>query len=428
MAIERILIVDGDEANLLFFELLLRDMGIPYIFSSRSGAEGLELAEREHAQMLICAWELEHGMSGTLFVQKVKAKRRRKYMPCLIYSKRMKEEDIQLTRELGFQDILPMPFDKAVAREAIKSMMDRENSILPIEAKLRKIEGFLQIDRIDDALALATNDIFLQRPYYARACTLTAEIFLNKGNFPKAEELLDKAFGAEPDYYPAFQLKARFLSQQGKHQEAIDLLKTMTDKCPANLSTKLNLGNAYIGAKDYDAAKATFNQVMKIDEERQDAKDGLATIAVAQGDIPLAVQLISETENGYEIAKMLNNIAIAQVNSGEHEKGIKTYSDAITILTDKINIAKLQYNLALAFKKKGELLQCWHRLAACYITEPSFEKAYQMLAKVTQTLKESSTSLPKDVIVKVKEVRTAYQKANPQGVIIDSDGTKKAAS
>ena len=405
MAVERILIVDKDEANLLFFEMALREMGCNYTFTARNGEEGLQLADKEHVQMVIIAWELDPSMSGTLFIQKVKSKRRRKYLPCLLYSKRMKDSDIQLTKELGFADILSMPFDKTAAKKKMKEIIDRENEIPHHEAALRRIENYLTEDKVDEALKLLTPQLLSDKTIVARTNTVAAEVYLNSGNPGMVKEMLERAFAADAVYYPAQQVKARFLAQQGMHNEAIAMLKEMADKCPANLSTKLNLGNTFVGAKRFDEAKATFAEVRKVDANRQEAKDGLATVAVAEGDVSLAVQLISETENGYEIAKMLNAIAITQVGAGEFDKAIKTYRDAVKLLQSKISLAKLQFNLALAFKKKGDLMTCWHELADCYIGDPSFEKAYALLVKITQEFKAKNIKPPVEIIKKVKAAR-----------------------
>ena len=405
MAIERILIVDKDEANHLFFEVILREMGFTYTFTSRNGVGGIEKAEKEQVQMVIAAWELDSTMSGTVFVQKVKSKRRRKYMPCLIYSKRMTESDVQLTRELGYEDVLGMPFNKEAAKKKLQEIIDRENNISHQETVLRRIESLLAEDNTEEALKLITPELLQNKLNIARTVTVAAETYLNAGNSAMVDQMLGRAFTADPNYYPAQQLKARFLAQQGKKLEAIALLKEMAGKCPANLQTKLNLGNTYIGARQYEAAKATFAEVQKLDSDRQDAKDGLATVAVAEGNIPLAVQLLAETENGYDIAKMLNAIAITQVNGKEFDKGIKTYREAIKLLQNKISAAKLRFNLALAFKKKGDLLTCWHELADCYVAEPTFEKAYAMLVKITQELKTRNIKPPIETVKKVKTAR-----------------------
>ena len=115
MAIERVLILDDNTKNSLFFEMILKDIGVKDIFTSPTGDDALQLANQKHVQFVICAWELS-GMPGTVFVQKLDQKKRM-FVPCIIYSKRMEEDDVTLTKELGFQNILAMPFERNRQRD-----------------------------------------------------------------------------------------------------------------------------------------------------------------------------------------------------------------------------------------------------------------------------------------------------------------------
>ena len=108
MTIERFLIVDNTDANILFFQMLLQGLEIPEPIVSPTGDDAMNIVEAKHPQFIIACWEL-NGMPGTIFIQKARAKKKRKYIPCIIYSKRMSEEDVKLTKELGFQHILAMP-------------------------------------------------------------------------------------------------------------------------------------------------------------------------------------------------------------------------------------------------------------------------------------------------------------------------------
>lgn len=405
MAIERVLVVDSEEANVLFFDMLFREFGYDTVHTSTNGVEGLEIVGTNHIQFIVVAWELTGSMNGTLFIQKAREKRKRKHLPCLIYSKRMTEEEVTLTKELGFKDILSMPFDKAKAREAIKEILDREADLHPVEVKLRKIESLMEDDKLKEALIMINPRLFSSGPHQTRAYTVVAELYSRMGKHEKMEEYINKALKIDPEYYQAHQLYAKFLSQQGKHDEAIELLQKMSSKSPKNLTTKIGLGTAYIGAERLEEAKAVFEDVMKVDEECQGAKDGLATVAVANGDIPLALQLVAETESGNEMARTFNNMAIGHVNKGEFDVGIQTYKNAITVLSDKAKLSRLHFNLGLAWKKKGDLINSFEELHKCYSLEPSFEKAYLWLAKISKEMKAKGNQIDKEAIENIKAIR-----------------------
>ena len=64
----------------------------------------------------------------------------------------MSDEDIRLTKELGFEDILGMPFDKEKALEQ-QGIIAREETLTNEEKKVRKIEALVN-EEFNEALKL----------------------------------------------------------------------------------------------------------------------------------------------------------------------------------------------------------------------------------------------------------------------------------
>ncbi|MBF0441031.1 MAG: response regulator [Oligoflexales bacterium] len=422
--IDKVLIVDNQEANLLFLEVLLRDMGFSNVFKAKTADEGLVIVESEVIQFIVAAWELNAGMSGTLFIQKAKAKRKRKYLPFVIYSKKMTEEDIRLTKELGFQDILGMPFDKEKAKKMFQEVVDREMNLDPLETKLRKIENLLFDDKPEEAIKLFSSSLFKIGPTLSRVYTLVAENYFRLGKYDKCEENIANALKTEKDYYPAMQLKAQLLSKQEKHDEAIKIFEELAMSTPKNLTTKVGLGQAYVCADKLDDAQKVFDGVIQVDNTNQNAKDGLASVAVVKGDLNLASKLIAETDNGNDMARFLNSVAIGKVTKGELEEGIKIYNNAISLLADKAKIARLYYNVGLAYRKKGDTEKSFQELTKSYVAEPSFEKAYSSIARAVGEMKEQGITPDKTLVKSVKSAREQYKAEQPQ--MVGGDGTATA--
>ncbi|MGE0171796.1 MAG: tetratricopeptide repeat protein [Oligoflexales bacterium] len=411
MGLERVLIVDDNDANILFFEMLLSGLGFSKILKARTGPEGLEVAKKEHAQFLVVTWEMT-GLPGTIFIQRARQSRKKRYLPAIIYSKRMTVEDVQLTKELGYKDILNVPFDKADARKLVTEMIERENNLSPIESQLRKVEGYLLEDKPSEALKLMDNKILTSTEQVSRVHTAMADIWFKMAKFDKAEEEINAATKHDPAYNPALALKAKLFSRQGKHEEAIQILQGMISTSPRNFTNKISLGSAFIQADRDDDAKKVLAEVMELDGDNQEAKDALATVAFKEGDISLATQLIAETESGDDLARVFNNLAISQVNKGEFERSIDTYRNAMKLLADKAKVHLLHYNLGLAYKKKGDLINCFQELCESYLLEPSFEKAYASLANTSKELLAKGVTLDKDLVQKVKAARKRFQDSN----------------
>ena len=408
MAMERVLIVDETTSNTLFFEMLLKELGFVDIFTASTGYDGLKSAEDNHPQLIIVAWEMG-AMPGTIFIQKVKERKKRKHLPCLVYSKRMSAQDVLLTKELGFKDILNMPFDREVARATIKAIVDAESSLNPIESQIRKIENYLAEGRPSEALKLVTPKLHEKHPFVARANTAVADVWMRLMKYDKADNFISMALKAESDFFPALQLKAKLYTKMGNHSEAINILKKMAEKSPKNLTNLVNLGAVYVNANQLDEAKKVLDQVMILDSDNRAAKDELGKVAFKEGNIPLAAQFLAETENGDEIASFFNMMAISLVAQGKHEEGIKTYKNAMQLLADKARLYLLHYNLGLALKKGGQVTECFYELCQSYLLEPTYEKAYVAIARVAKEMKEKKVPLDKNLVTQVKEKRAIHK-------------------
>jgi tetratricopeptide (TPR) repeat protein len=414
MAVERFIVVDDADQNLLFFQVLLKEIGIENCVTSTNSVEALELIDTQHIQFVICAWEMG-PMPGTVFVQKARAKKNRKYMPCLIYSKRMAEGDVNLTRELGFNSILSMPFDRDAAKKQIQDMIKAEENIDPLEKQLRKIEYNLIDNRPSEALKLVDGKVLKKGVYFARAQTMVADIWLRLMKYDKAETHLKDALEDSPEYFPALQLKCQLLKKLNRHAEAIEILVLMSKKSPNNITTLVNLGCAYVDTKQYDKAKETFDQVKSIDSSKnEELVEGQAKLAFAKGDMNLASQLVAELESGDEMARYFNNMAISMVVMGECDKGIATYQNAMKVLADRAKLHLLQYNLGLALKKKGDLQGSLQEFCNSYFTEPKYDKAYSAAARIVRDLRQKGAKFDKKLVDKLKETRqVSVAKSDP---------------
>ncbi len=421
--IEKVLVLDDNEANLLFFEVLFTQLTGKYqIFTATTGPQAEAIVKAQRVGFIVSAWEM-HPMPGTIFIQRIKKDRLNRNLPCLIFSKRMSDEDIVLAKDLGITNIVKMPFVKEQVSKVIKDMIAQEENLAPIEKKLRKIEYYSSEGQFKEALA-NFNDGLLQKSKDGRAYALAGEVWLGLRNFEKAEAYLKKALEISPDNFNASRLLARVYSLMGKHQEAIALLEQKVQESPKSLRNLLSLGSALVTADQYDRAREVFDRVEAIDAEYGPLQDERATLAFKEGNIPLAAQLLAETTQGDDLARSFNDMGIAQTSAKQYEKGVQLYKNAIQLLQNKAKLHYLKYNLGLAFYKMGDLVNSFRFFCESYLEEPSYEKAYSSLAKVSKELKQAGKSIDPALVKKVKEVRVNFKVAEaekPTEAASDSD-------
>lgn len=409
MAIERIVIVDESDANVLFFEVVLKGLGMKDVQVGRGGNDALDVMKKKHSQFAIVAWEM-NAMPGTVFVQKARQELRKRHLPYLIYSKRLTEQDLTLVKELGFANVLTMPLDKEKAAVEIKKVLDHENNLPREEARLRKIEALIEENKPSEALKLVDASLRKKGPFFVRSHVAIGQIWLNMGGQQqKAEAELKAALAEEPNNAEALNLMAGLFSKQGKHQEAIDLLKRLSESSPKNLGTMLNLGSAYVDANRHKEAKDVLARVSMLDPDSTRVKDESAKIAFKDGDMSLAAKLLAETRNGDNMARYFNNLAIAMTHRGDFGKAIETYENAIKLLGDKAKLSALQYNLGLAFAKKGDLTRSFVELVKSYKSDPSFEKAYAALVRIGKQMDEGGVPYDKQLVKEVNQARREHK-------------------
>ncbi len=402
---ERFLIYDDDDANTLFFEMLLKDMDISEIFKAKNHADALAMFEEHNIQFGIAAWEAR-TMPGTIFIQKIKKNRKKRFTPFLLYSKRLGEKDMILLQDYGVKNILTMPFDREKAREMIKNMIAEEEKIGPEERRIRQMETLIAEQKPGEALKLVDHTLTKKGPHRAHVKTLIGEIWLSFNKYDKAEKSLLEALKDTPDFAAAKSLLAKLYTKMGKHEEAIKILEEISSHSPLNINHLFNLGSAYVEGGETEKAKTTLNRVKDIDEENKEVNGELGKVAFQEGDLSLAAQLFSESENGTEVARYLNSVGITHVIKGDYIKGIESYQNAIKVLGTSDLTPLLYYNLALAQRKKGDLTGCFQTLSTCYISNPKYEKAYATLARLVNEMREKKMSLDSQVLSKIKDARS----------------------
>lgn len=402
--IKRFMIVSENEENNAFFKILLREKQVQDVTQCFRATEAIELLDLKRIQFVIVEREME-SMRGTILLQKIRALRQFAHMPILLFSTNLSEESIRLAKELG-KDILKVPLVKELVWPVIKSICDREEGLDPFELEMRKVELLLvdrQFSPAIELIKLATKN----HPQTARSLALSGEAWFGLGDLEKAEKALDMATKEKQNFYPAMQLLARIYSRTTRHTEAIQLLSSMSEAAPDNIRTLLNLGAAYSEAERLEKAKEVLNRVRSMDPGNKEASLELGKIAFREGAEAEAEEYLSEAEDGAELGRFFNNLAIGMVNKGQLDHGVRTYEAAMRILKRRApeNLIYLQYNLGIAVKKKGDLRLAFSLLSVCCMARPSYDRAFTSLIGVVKEMQTKGMDYDKDLVRKISDAR-----------------------
>ena len=137
---KKILIVDDEELNLDFFELMLSKLGFE-VEKAKDGAEALEKVKRFQPDLVLLD-NIMPRMTGWEFTRKIKSDARHKDIPIIMFSALDDVKDKIEGFELGVEDYITKPFNfsEVLAR---------------IRVALRNRELFAQITVRESRLTLA---------------------------------------------------------------------------------------------------------------------------------------------------------------------------------------------------------------------------------------------------------------------------------
>lgn len=408
--VETALVVDEFEANALFWDNLLKESGLSSVILCRTGPESVEQLKQKRIDLIVANWNLT-STPGFVFVQKVRCNKRWRYIPLIVHAAKPSPDDFKLIQDLNLENFVQLPFDRPQMLDLAKRIITFEQNKPVPELLCRKIESLLNENRVKEAQDIFDMKLHNKGPWQIRAKILYAEIQLQLGQKDEAEETLKSACAMDEGYNPAKYAMAKLYSVTHRHDEALSILNSMHQNSPRNFATILNLSSAYIQSDQHENARKSLHKITILDPENREVDDELGKIALKEGDLALAAKFLAETQNGDEIARFYNSMGISLVSKGSFDKGIETYKSALQVLSSKAKLHLITYNLGLALRKKGDLQGSFRAFCESYLADPSFEKAYNSIAKTAQDIQKAGETLDKDAVKTVKEKRAEFQQA-----------------
>ncbi len=406
MAIKRFLVVDSDDDQRLAMKALLGSMQYADVTVQNNAEQALSLIEPKKIEFIIHNWEMK-PLSGAAFCQRVRSHGAWRHIPILIYTKRITGEESRLVTDLGIDNIVPLPIDRDITISKIKEMVSKEEAVSEGMRKFRQALGMAEEEQFQDALNLA-KDCLSDKSISLPVQTLIGHICIQEHEYDQAEDALKQALNLSREHTPALQLQAKLYSRTKRHDQALQILMSLINFSPFNLATLMSISSVYTEQDRLVEAKKAISQVQALDPNNPEAKEQLGVIAFKEGDIKLAKEFLGSTSKGLDLARSLNNIAIALTAKNNVQEGVSAYEAAMEILTGSRHRPLVEYNLGLAFKKQGRLEAALKHFAGSYLTDPGFEKSYGAFVKCIREMRSCGKQVDQFLVSKVKRVRDDF--------------------
>ncbi len=152
---------------------------------------------------------------------------------------------------------------------------------------------------------------------------LLAETEVRLKNFASATKIYEDISRLNPSMSNIQQRLALAKLAEGRHQEAIKLLKGLIKESPFNTANKILLSKVYLGITDYEKAIATAKSIIDTTPELVIPYNIIGNAYLGNGDLKEARRyFLMSLEKSPEFIPSLFNLATIDVKEGMHEEAV----------------------------------------------------------------------------------------------------------
>lgn len=202
------------------------------------------------------------------------------------------------------------------------------------------------------------------RPYFSlqRLRLNGARMMLAMGNLVKAESILSKVLEREPSAPDILVTYSVLLWLQGKHEQALNILKQVLKQLPKIGLIHYLMGEVYREQGLLRQAEDALRQSLKYDPNQLQFWLALAS-AVEEGKGPQAALTVYKQARSVikPDATFLNNEGLCYSELGQNEKALSCYQQALVL---KPNDPSILANRGLVLGRQGKIeaaLQCYEK-------------------------------------------------------------------
>ncbi len=233
--------------------------------------------------------------------------------------------------------------------------------------------------RHDNTIKIEFGGVLIRREKYDEAKTMGEQILLK-----------------EPTNLRAMSLVSRVLMKQGKMNEAIKVMENANNLAPGNTERLMSLGEAFYKTHQNEKSKAAYSQAKASDPGvAGEADKAMGQIALDEGDMTAAANLIGNSCSEDEAAGFFNNSAVHASKSGKPEQALSLYETALKALkTDRLKPA-VYYNIALTHCDMKQPKEALKAISYALKIDAAFEKATRLREKIKKEMESEATSVKK---------------------------------
>ncbi len=267
-----------------------------------------------------------------------------------------------------------------------------ESSVIDQEVSLELADILLSGDTQDQDKIEKMEEMYKKYTFNPNVCISLAILYMRVGDYSKVNPLLSSLIVHEDQSIRELNMIGLSFFKDGKSQEALDYLQRANEYNPYNLSRLEALTNLYLATQQYDAAVPIFELLKKIDPQNPSLLSGEGRVSLLTEDVNEVCAKLEQSLSSEQMVSMINEVAIYLVkgkNPMQNEARILSlyYRACRYCINNKEQLAKICFNLALAYYKLEDMAKAHYFFTIASMIENSYGKAISNAALLQLKLK-----------------------------------------
>jgi len=352
-------IIDPDHASQNLFKNYLKQIGTTDVEVFDDGDSAWAVLKQKPTALIVMDWKLK-GISGLCLYNRIRTRVETKHIPVIVVSGFVHKEDFRILEESRITKFMEKPFrakdfDQTV-KDVLKSTITQDQiaNILQsaVDASLGREENIISL----------IEDVLKNVPDGLQIIIAAGQYILAKKYYSTAEKIFKIAIRLDPKSVTALTELAKVYHLQKRPIDALHLLTKANNFSPENIERLCMLGEVGLNLQKTDEARAYFKRALDIDQNNATAQAG--TIIANNLSDHLHANNNGKPLN-MKLASTMNLVGVTYIRNRNYTKGIEQYEAAMCFVHDSSVLAKLQFNLAMAYLRTGDRTKAllWFRTA-----------------------------------------------------------------
>ena len=335
-----------------------------------SEKECSKLVAETTSNLVVLDWD-KSQKAVTSVLDKIAASLKSASHPVFLIASKSSEDIVKLGVEYKVAKVAIGEITVDTINDQITALIKQSLNQDHYSLTMKKLSSFIDDARYDEAIA------FLKKAHMGAGNdelfgAELAELYFQNNRYEECKSLLKNIMNEFPSNARVKHMFARLKLKEGDYDGALASLRGAQLISPANVERLLEIGEAYLNIYRTDQAMDAFKQVLEIDPELKEAKQGKAKSLLLSGEINEGLELIRSSFNSRETASLFNTAAIVASKNGKYKEAVSLYKLSVqNVVKDDQLSSRIFYNIGIGFMKWGKL----DKAIVC------FEKAHSLDAE-----------------------------------------------